>query len=60
MVSVHTFLADLDRDVHEPAVCVTLISKWVTITGTMLKKSAMVFADQKVRNDTLIYCLMIV
>ncbi|KAJ4896465.1 hypothetical protein Rs2_23259 [Raphanus sativus] len=47
MVSVHTFLADLDRDVHEPAVCVTLISKWVTITGTMLKKSAMVFADQK-------------
>ncbi|CAH8392087.1 unnamed protein product [Eruca vesicaria subsp. sativa] len=46
-MSVHTSLDDLSLDIRKPAVCVTLISKWVTITGTMLKKSAMVFADQK-------------
>ncbi|CAG7866071.1 unnamed protein product [Brassica rapa] len=47
MVSVQTLLGDLNLDIREPAVCVTLISKWVTITGTMLKKSAMVLVDQK-------------
>ncbi|CAF2098874.1 unnamed protein product [Brassica napus] len=47
MMSVQTLLGDLNLDIREPAVCVTLISKWVTITGTMLKKSAMVLVDQK-------------
>ncbi|CDY59192.1 BnaAnng15900D [Brassica napus] len=46
-MSVQTLLGDLNLDIREPAVCVTLISKWVTITGTMLKKSAMVLVDQK-------------
>ncbi|KAG2303223.1 hypothetical protein Bca52824_031874 [Brassica carinata] len=46
-MSVHTFLADLNREIRDPQVCVSVISKWVTITDTMLKKSAMVFVDQK-------------
>ncbi|KAF3499473.1 hypothetical protein F2Q69_00040039 [Brassica cretica] len=46
-MSVQTLLGDLNLDIREPAVCITLISKWVTITGTMLKKSAMVLVDQK-------------
>lgn len=55
MMSVQTLLGDLNLDIREPAVCVTLISKWVTITGTMLKKSAMVLVDQKVRDVVLIF-----
>ncbi|CAN6818690.1 unnamed protein product [Brassica oleracea] len=47
MMSVQTLLGDLNLDIREPAVCITLISKWVTITGTMLKKSTMVLVDQK-------------
>ncbi|CAN6819903.1 unnamed protein product [Brassica oleracea] len=53
-MSVQTLLGDLNLDIREPAVCVTLISKWVTITGTMLKKSAMVLVDQKYLSEKLI------
>lgn len=45
-----TSLHELNPAIREPAVCVTVVSKWCTINiTTMLKKSSMVFVDQKVR-----------
>lgn len=49
-MAVHSFLGDLHAATNKFAVRVTLLTKWCTITETMVKKSAMVFGDQQVRN----------
>ncbi|KAF3556328.1 hypothetical protein F2Q69_00015270 [Brassica cretica] len=46
-MAVHSFLGDLHAATNKFAVRVTLLTKWCTITETMLKKSAMVFGDQQ-------------
>lgn len=47
-MAVHSFLDDLHASTNKFAVRVTLLTKWCTITETMLMKSTMVFGDQKV------------
>ncbi|KAJ4884859.1 DUF223 domain-containing protein [Raphanus sativus] len=46
-MAVHSFLDDLHASTNKFAVRVTLLTKWCTITETMLMKSTMVFGDQK-------------
>ncbi|CAN6832982.1 unnamed protein product [Brassica oleracea var. botrytis] len=46
-MAVHSFLGDLHAATNKFAVRVTLLTKWCTITETMVKKSAMVFGDQQ-------------